>query len=106
MGLAESFPITSERTARRHRLAPAGELDIATVPLLEGAFDDVERGDAEVIVLDLSNVTFIDSTGIQLLLRMNERCSGTDRLEIISSPSVERLLDITGLRDQLPLTSN
>jgi anti-sigma B factor antagonist len=106
MDLSESFPIASERIARRHRLAPAGELDIATVPLLEAAFDEIERGDADTIVVDLSGITFIDSTGIQLLLRMNERCTGTERLEIISSPSVERLLDITGLRDQLPLSSN
>jgi anti-sigma B factor antagonist len=106
MGLSDSFPIASERIARRHRLAPAGELDIATVPLLEAAFDGVERGDADAIVVDLSDVTFIDSTGMQLLLRMNERCAGTGRLEIISSASVERLLDITGLRDQLPLSDN
>jgi anti-sigma B factor antagonist len=106
MGLAESFPIASERDAVRHRLAPAGELDIATVPLLEAAFDEVERGDADAIVVDLSEVTFIDSTGMQLLLRMNERCSQAGRLEIISSPAVERLLDITGLRDQLPVRSN
>jgi anti-sigma B factor antagonist len=105
MGLAETFPIASERLADRHWLAPAGELDIATVPLLEAAFDDIERGDATKIVVDLSGITFIDSTGIQLLLRMNERCNGDDRLEIVASTAVERLLDITGLRDQLPLAS-
>lgn len=105
MGLTESFPIASERVSEAHRLAPVGELDIATVPLLEAAFDDVERGDAAMIVLDLSGITFIDSTGIQLLLRMNERCNGAARLEILASPAVERLLDITGLRDQLPLAA-
>jgi anti-anti-sigma factor len=105
MGLAESFPIASERTADYHRLAPAGELDIATVPLLEAAFDEVERGSATKIVVDLSAITFIDSTGLQLLLRMNERCDEAQRLEIVASPAVERLLDITGLRDQLPLAA-
>jgi anti-anti-sigma factor len=102
MGLTESFPIANERAAGVQRLAPAGELDIATVPLLEAAFDDAERGDAERIVVDLSAITFIDSTGIQLLLRMNERAAA-DRLQIVSSPAVDRLLDITGLRDQLPI---
>jgi len=103
MGLTESFAIASERNAQAHRLAPSGELDIATVPLLESAFDAVEQGDASKIVIDLSGITFIDSTGIQLLLRMNERCNGSGRLEIVASQPVERLLDITGLRDELPL---
>ena len=58
MDLTESFPITRERTAGGYRLAPSGELDVATVPLLEAAFD--EAGDAPVL-LDLEGVTFIDS---------------------------------------------
>jgi anti-sigma B factor antagonist len=106
MGLAESFPIASERVSNAHRIAPAGELDIATVPLLEAAFDEVERDGVHRIILDLSGVTFIDSTGIQLLLRMNERCDESRRLEIISSPAVERLLEITGLRGELPLAED
>jgi anti-anti-sigma factor len=104
MGLAESFPIATDLGAGQHRLAPAGELDIATVPLLEAAFDDAARSDAQLIVVDLRAVSFIDSTGIQLLLRMCERCSEVGRLRIVPSDAVERLLDITGLRDQLPLT--
>jgi anti-anti-sigma factor len=104
MGLVDIFPITSKRVLGEHRVAPAGELDIATVPLLEAEFDAVERGDAETIVVDLGGITFIDSTGIQLLLRMSERCAGAERLQIIPSPTVERLVDITGLRKQLPLS--
>jgi anti-anti-sigma factor len=106
MGLTESFPIASERVSEAHRLAPKGELDIATVPLLEAAFADVEHSDAAKIIIDLSGVTFIDSTGIQLLLRINDRCDADRRLEIVPSPAVERLLDITGLRDQLPLAAS
>ena len=98
MDLTESFPITRERTPLGYRLAPAGELDIATVPLLEGAFD--EAGDVPVL-LDLEGITFIDSTGLQLLLRISDRGSG--RLEIISSPALERLLEVTGVRERLPL---
>jgi anti-sigma B factor antagonist len=106
MAMAESFLIATERTDHGYRLAPVGELDIATAPLLEAAFEEIGLGEAETIVVDLSDVSFIDSTGIQLLLRMNARCSGGERLEIVASPAVERLLDITGLREQLPLSSN
>jgi len=100
--LSESFPITSEHTTEGYRLAPAGELDIATVPMLESAFEELEQADgAATIVLDLSGVTFIDSTGLQLLLRISERASG--RIELIGSPALDRLLEITGLRPRLPL---
>jgi anti-sigma B factor antagonist len=98
MDLTESFPITHERTADADVLAPTGELDIATVPLLEAAYEELEHAS---VVLDLAGVTFIDSSGLQLLLRLSDRSEG--RLEIISSPALDRLLQITGVRDQLPL---
>lgn len=86
-------------------MAPSGELDIATVDVLERALLEAEQTDAELIVLDLSGLTFIDSTGLRLVLDVNERCGGTvDRLRVIAgSPAVERLLDIVGLRERLPL---
>jgi anti-anti-sigma factor len=99
----ESFPITSERVDDLYRVAPAGELDIASAPRLEAAFDAAERSDAASIVVDLSAITFIDSTGIQLLLRMTERCGGAPRLTVIPSAAVQRLLEITGLQEHLPL---
>ena len=62
---------TREREGGVQRLTPIGELDLATVPMLESAFDAVFRDeDAEKIVVDLTELSFMDSTGIQLLLRM------------------------------------
>ena len=86
-------------------MAPSGELDIATVDVLERALLEAEQTDAELIVLDLSGLTFIDSTGLRLVLDVNERCGGSvDRLRVIAgAPAVERLLDIVGLRERLPL---
>jgi anti-anti-sigma factor len=101
----ESLSIVSERNGEAHRVAAVGELDIATVEKLERALLEVESSDAGMIVLDLSGLSFIDSTGLRLVLDLNERCGGdTDRLRVVAgSPAVERLLDIVGLRDQLPL---
>jgi anti-anti-sigma factor len=101
----EPLSIISERDGEAHRVAAIGELDIATVDLLERALLEVEETDAELIVLDLSALSFIDSTGLRLVLDLNERCGGAaDRLRIVAgSPAVERLLDIVGLRDKLPL---
>jgi anti-sigma B factor antagonist len=101
----DALSIVSERRANSHYVAPSGELDIATVDVLERALLEAEQTDAELIVLDLSGLTFIDSTGLRLVLDVNERCGGTvDRLRVIAgSPAVERLLDIVGLRERLPL---
>ena len=101
----ETLSIVSEFREDAHYVAPSGELDIATVELLERALLEVERADSARIVLDLSGLSFIDSTGLRLLLDVNERCGGAaDRLRVIAgSPAVERLLDIVGLRERLPL---
>lgn len=91
-----------------HRLTPIGELDLSTAPLLESAFDAVFRDDdAEMIVVDLRELTFIDSTGIHLLIRMNGACANVDRLRVINgSRTVERMLDLTGVRAHLPVISS
>lgn len=100
----EPLTITSQRKGSVHRVVAVGELDLATAEVLQRALLEVDDG-AEIIVLDLSGLTFIDSTGLRLVLDLNERYGGkADRLRVVAgSPAVERLLDIVGLRDQLPL---
>jgi hypothetical protein len=93
--MPEQFSVQSERAGRIHRLVPLGELDIATVgelrELFEAAFGD---GDAEMIVVDLTSIDFID-------------CNDADRLRIVNgSPSVVRVLDLTGVRSRLPIISS
>ena len=96
---------TSE--GRFHRLTPIGELDLATAPLLENAFDAaLTDEDAEMIVVDLTELSFMDSTGIHLLIRMHGVCADNDRLRVINgSRAVERMLDLTGVRAHLPIIS-
>ncbi len=97
---------TSEGGVRR--LTPIGELDLATAPLLESAFEAVFRDDdAEMIVVDLTELSFMDSTGIHLLLRMRDACADVDRLRVINgSRAVERVLDLAGVRAHLPIISS
>ena len=55
-------------------------------------------------MVDLTQLAFMDSTGIGLLLRMTAECADSDRLRIVNgSPAVVRVLDITGIRDSLPI---
>ena len=52
-------------------MQPHGELDLATAPTLEAALDGVEI--AERLVLDLCGLSFIDSTGLHLLVALHRR---------------------------------
>ncbi len=90
-----------------HRLTLIGELDLATAPLIESAFDAVLRDDsAEMIVVDLTELSFMDSTGVHLLVRMRAACEDADRLRVINgSRAVQRVLDLSGVRAHLPIIS-
>lgn len=70
--------------------------------MLEEAFDGALEAGATRIVVDLGAISFIDSTGLRMLIRISER-SADGQLEIRSTPIVDRLLQVTGLLDQLPL---
>jgi anti-sigma B factor antagonist len=105
MSPPEPFSVRSDRAGGVERLTPVGELDIATAPVLRAAFDSV-FSDAGVmmIVVDLTELSFIDSTGVRVLMEMNEACEQADRLRVINdSPPVTRVLEIAGLRDYLPV---
>jgi len=100
--------VRSTREDGVERLTPVGELDIATVPILERAFDAVVGNhDLRMIVVDLTELAFMDSTGLHALLGMTEACRGTDRLRVVNgSRAVERLLDLSGVRDRLPIIAS
>jgi len=105
MLVPEPLSICQRRENAVHRLTPIGELDLATAPRLERAFDAVlnDRG-AETIVVDLTELSFFDSTGVHLLLRMHAACHDGDRLRIINgSRAVARVLDLAGVCARLPI---
>jgi anti-anti-sigma factor len=91
-----------------HRLTPVGELDLVTAPQLESSFDvALASDDANIIVVDLSELSFMDSTGVHLLLRMRAASQDADRLRVIDGPrAVGLVLDITGARAYLPIISS
>jgi anti-anti-sigma factor len=89
-----------ERTAliRLH-----GELDLdAVAPVVEKFADLAERGLSSVVV-DASGLTFLDSSGLRALLTGREKLNGAGtRLHVVdASPSVARVLEMTGTRAML-----
>ena len=79
-------------------IALRGELDVETVPDLEGHLAPFEGNGVTDIMLDLRELTFIDSTGLHALLRATDRAKtdGHRLLLVGARPSARRLFELTG----------
>ena len=69
------FAIQDYRRKGVARLALRGELDVATAPELEEHLMLVERDDIEAVLLDLRELTFVDSAGLQTILNARSRAA-------------------------------
>jgi anti-anti-sigma factor len=80
-----------------------GELDLATMPKLEDLlFDELRANDA--VILDLMRLTFIDSSGIGLLIKAHRSADGGELRTIVSRGSqVERIFNLVGIDRALHL---
>jgi anti-sigma B factor antagonist len=82
---------------RRTVVAVAGEIDLGTVDRIERVVADALAETGEVS-LDLREVTFIDSTGLRLLLELDDLAlAGGRALTMTPSATVTQLLRLTGL---------
>ena len=82
-------------------VAVRGEVDIVTVPILEAALDAAIPQSEGAFILDLSDVDFIDSSGLHVLLRARGLLGREDRtLAVICGPGpVRRLFELSGSAD-------
>jgi anti-anti-sigma factor len=85
------------------RVRPAGELDVSTCPPLRAQLDELWESGWTDVVLDLRDVTFIDSTALHVVMDNHRRAArDATRFAIIDGPEpVARVLTITGLRGVL-----
>lgn len=82
---------------------PQGELDLATVDQV-GACLTAAREAGDRIVLDLGGLTFLDSTGVRLLLQWSRlsREEGFPLTLLPGGTAVQEVLELTGVTDLLP----
>ena len=91
-----AYSIAEGRSSERVTvLTMRGELDIAAAPLIHASVDEVAAGHA--LVLDLAEVTFIDSAVLKELLRARAELAARDVQFLLAAvqPPVRRLLDLT-----------
>jgi anti-anti-sigma factor len=103
MGVSDQLKIDVRREADRVIIRLSGELDMANAPLLQSAIDEADLQAKTMLVLDLEELQFIDSTGLRIILWARERCLEGDREFAVTpgSPQVQRLLTVSGAGEHL-----
>jgi anti-anti-sigma factor len=74
-----------------------GELDLATCPSFEQALEKAQNR-ASIVSIDLQEVTFVDCSGLRVIVQAGGRAAATGAKLILVGPAgqVERLLSLTG----------
>ena len=86
------------------RVCPFGEVDIETVGQIREQLKNAAATGAKHVVLDLRGVTFLDSTGLHLVLEADVASRAQHwEFGLIGGPAhVQRVFDLTGARARLP----
>ncbi len=87
-----------------HTLVLTGELDIASCPQLVATVLQICSMGTSALVLDLSGVTFMGSTGLSAILSARGLCAkhGCEFMLIPGPDQVQRLFELAGVLDRLP----
>lgn len=95
----------SHRNGDTVRLALVGEFDLSNAAQVEDALKQIELDRPPLLVLDLRELTFMDSTGLRVMVAADARArDDSRRLAIVQGPeSVHRVFRITGLDDHLEM---
>jgi anti-anti-sigma factor len=99
----EEFDIAVEQRDGVVVVRPKGDLDIATTPLLDEILADLAKQGASA-VLDLAEVDFLDSSGLQTILKahaVSER-DGLGLTMLPGPPAVMRVFELSGTTASLP----
>ncbi len=108
--MADSFRVDLSRQGKCVIASAFGEIDLATAPaLLDAIESELGRSAPDRVVIDLSEVRFLDSSGLNALVRLQrlleERGIGM-RLVIPSDSIVRQVFEITRLTEPLSVVDS
>lgn len=98
------FKITHRATEASTLLKVSGELDLSTVPVLNESIEGLRR-ELRALTLDLSELSFMDSTGLRALIELDRRASREGWKLLLIRPQQETaaaVLTATGADSALP----
>ena len=103
--MQRSFTVQLQPHADAAVIVVSGELDIASAPELEQVLDQIHPEQTKLVIVDLRELEFMDSTGLSIIVRAHQRLSEHDcELTLVQGPpQVQRLLDLTGVAERLRL---
>jgi stage II sporulation protein AA (anti-sigma F factor antagonist) len=93
------FTCAARQSGRRLIVTVAGDLDLAVYPRLQ-AEADIWSGKGLDVVLDCSDVTFMDSMGLRVLVQLRRNLMDAGRTLVLANPSarVRRVLELAGVQ--------
>ena len=101
---ARPFALDFSRRGRSVTVAVRGDVDGASSPVLRGLLLDIVDGQGNLsVALDLSEMTFIDSAGLALLLEMHGRAVERGGTFVLRNPrpSTTKVFEMVGLAGML-----
>jgi anti-sigma B factor antagonist len=106
--MQSNFAVVTYIREKTITFALSGELDLVSSPALGRAMEDQTHADAELIVIDLRRLEFMDSTGLHMVLRIQQAAHDAGRrFALIRGPEqVQRLFDLTGLAETLTIADS
>lgn len=101
--MALSIATSADGDSRVIRVS--GEVDVSNKEELNAAITDAQAADAKEVEVDLTEVSYIDSSGIGVLVAAAHRASDSDTRFFVSHPqrNVARVLSMLGMGEELGL---
>jgi len=106
--MKNEFLVETQTSGRMISLALSGELDMLSAPVLEQALDRLAGVDADLVVIDLRTLEFMDSTGLHRLVRAQQEAlqAGRRFALIRGTEQVQRVLDLSGVSESLTIVDS
>ena len=100
--------VTTEDSAGQVTISLKGELDLSSVGKVQEELRRVEAEGPPLLILDLSNLTFLDSTGLRAVVTADERARDDGRrFVVVRGPdAVQRVFAITRLEERLEMVDD
>jgi anti-anti-sigma factor len=105
----ETLRVSSEQAGEKAiRIVVAGELDMASAPQIEEELRSVEQQDPSVILLDLRELEFMDSSGLRAILTAEARAHDQGRRLVVirGSENIQRLFAVTRLDERMEIVDD
>jgi anti-anti-sigma factor len=103
VGSLNGFTVQVDEAEGPVFVKPCGELDISTAPVLRERLEPLRKAIAADVLMDLDHLTFLDSSGISLIVTVCKRvrANGGSFSVTCSVPQIRRVLEIAGLLEYL-----